>query len=200
MMLSRIAAGAFAILAAVKRLPVAPACMASCVLAIALAFPAHPARAEAKTLPRLIDQNGRAFTFASLRGAPLIVTFIAAHCTDACPLINAQFAQAAQQFAQAHVRAHLLTITLDPEHDSLHDMREVAHRFNADSRMWLVAGGSARDVHAVMRAFGVTAERGRKGYAEVHTTFIYYIDARGNLRKTILASTALSDQIVDLVR
>jgi protein SCO1/2 len=176
-MLSRIRTSAFAILAA-----------------IALALPAQAAR-----MPQLIDQNGHAFTFQTLRGTPLVVTFIAAHCTDACPLINAQFAQAAQHFAQAHVRVRLLTITLDPEHDSLRDMHEIAKRFGADPRTWIVADGSKAAVHAVMAAFGVTAQRGRKGYADVHTTFVYFIDAKGNLRKTILASTALGEQIVDEV-
>lgn len=177
-MLSRIRASAFAVLAA-----------------IALVQPAQAARA-----PQLIDQNGRAFTFQTLRGTPLIVTFVAAHCTDACPLINAQFAQAAGRFERSHAHVRLLTITLDPEHDSLRDMRDIAHRFNADARTWIVAGGSIRDVHAVMSAFGVVAERGRKGYADVHTTFVYYIDAQGNLRKTVLASTALTDQLVELAR
>lgn len=178
MMLSRIRTSAIAILAAV-----------------ALVIPA-----QAAGLPRLIDQNGRAFTFQNLRGTPLVVTFVAAHCTDACPLINAEFAQAAQRFAQAHVRVKLLTITLDPEHDSLRDMNEIARRFSADPRMWIVAGGSRADVHSIMKAFGVTAQRGRDGYADVHTTFVYFIDARGNLRKTILASTALSQQILSEVR
>ncbi|HET6895313.1 MAG TPA: SCO family protein [Candidatus Baltobacteraceae bacterium] len=177
-MLSRIRASVIAILAAV-----------------ALAHPAHAAG-----LPQLVDQRGHAFTFANLRGTPLIVTFVAAHCTDACPLINAQFAQAAARLAHSHVRARLLTITLDPEHDSLSDMRAIAQRFHADPRRWIVAGGTRANVHSVMAAFGVQAQRGRKGYADVHTTFVYYVDSRGMLRKTILASTALSDQIVDLVR
>jgi protein SCO1/2 len=176
-MLSRIRASAFAILAA-----------------FALAQPAQAAQ------PQLIDQTGHPFTFQTLRGTPLIVTFISAHCTDACPLINAQFAQAAQRFQQSHAHVRLLTITLDPEHDSLRDMRDIAQRFHANPRMWLVAGGSLRNVHSVMSAFGVVAQRGRKGYAEVHTTFVYYIDARGNLRKTMLASTALTDQLVELAR
>lgn len=177
MMLSRIRASALAILAA-----------------IALALPAQAART-----PQLIDQNGHAFTFQTLRGTPLVVTFIAAHCTQACPLVNAQFAQAAQHFAQAHLHVRLLTITLDPEHDSLRDMHEIAQRFGADPRTWIVAGGKKADVHSVMSAFGVTAERGRKGYADVHTTFVYFIDARGKLRKTILASTALGEQIIGQV-
>lgn len=178
MMLSRIRASAIAILAAV-----------------AFAVPAQAAR-----MPQLIDQNGHAFTFQTLRGTPLVVTFVSAHCTDACPLINAEFAQAQRRMAQSHIHVKLLTITLDPEHDSLRDMHDIAQRFGANRKSWIVAGGSRADVHSIMSAFGVTAERGKNGYADMHTTFVYFIDARGNLRKTILASTALSDQIVDEVR
>lgn len=177
-MLSRLRASALAILAA-----------------IALAHPAYAAR-----LPQLIDQNGHAFTFQNLRGTPLIVTFVAAHCTDACPLINAQFSQASHRFTRLRAHVRLLTITLDPEHDSLRDMRDIARRFNADPQRWIVAGGSRRNVHAIMSAFGVTTQRGPDGYADMHTTFVYYIDDRGTLRKTLLASTALTEQLVDLVK
>ena len=44
--------------------------------------------------PKLVDQTGHAFTLGSLRGSPVALTFVSAHCTDACPLINAQFARA----------------------------------------------------------------------------------------------------------
>jgi protein SCO1/2 len=165
------------------------------LVAIALAPPVQAAHPAVK-LPPLIDQNGRAFTFTALRGTPLIVTFVSAHCTDACPLVNAQFAQASQHLARAHAHVRLLTITLDPEHDSLRDMRDIARRFGADPRVWIVAGGSRANVHAVMSAFGVLAQRGRKGYADVHTTFVYFVDANGRLSKTVLASSVLTDQIV----
>jgi protein SCO1 len=149
--------------------------------------------------PRLIDQSGHAFTLASLRGEPLVVTFVSAHCTDACPLIDAQFADAARRFAQAHLAARLLTITLDPEHDSLATMRALARRFEADRRYWLVAGGAQSDVHRIMRAFGVVSTEGKRGYADHHTTFVYVFDKSGDFVKTMLASTDLSDAIVDEV-
>ena len=149
---------------------------------------------------RLIDQNGRAFSFASLHGKPLIVTFVAAHCTDACPLVNAQFQQADQLFVARRMDVRLLTITLDPENDPPAVMRDLARRFSADPRRWIVASGSVRDVHAVMDAFGVQAQRGRGGYADVHTTFVYVFDKRGTLRKTMLASTMLGAQLADELR
>ncbi len=131
----------------------------------------------------------------SLRGTPLIVTFVAAHCTDACPLVNAQFARAARWLTAEHRNVRLVTITLDPENDPPRVMRALAQTFQADPRRWIVAGGSVPNVHRVMREFGVMTRRGRKGYAEEHTTFVYFVDPRGVVRKIILASTNLGAQL-----
>lgn len=144
----------------------------------------------------LVDQDGRAFTLASLRGRPIVVTFVAAHCADACPLINAQFARAQTLLRERHVDARLLTITLDPEHDSFADMRGIARTFSAERSRWIVASGNVSRVHALMRAFGVTAERGARGYADVHSTYIYLLDRHARLYATKLASTDLADQIL----
>jgi protein SCO1 len=150
--------------------------------------------------PRLIDQTGHAFTLGALRGTPLIVTFVSAHCTDACPLINAQFADAARQVQRRRIAARLLTITLDPEHDTPATMRALAKRFEANPRYWLLASGSLDDVHQIMRAFGVVAVQGERGYRDQHTTFVYVFNAGGNFVRTMLASTDLSAAIVDAVR
>jgi protein SCO1/2 len=171
----------------------------------AVFLPGHAPRATSPALPAaiaparatLIDQRGRSFTIASLRGTPLVVTFVSARCTDACPLIDAQFGDAATRLAHAGVAVRLLTITLDPEHDSPHDMRELAKRFEAAPRYWLLAGGSVGNVRAVMRGFGVVSVEGKRGEHDEHTTFVYLLDRGGNLTQTMLASSALSDQLVE---
>ncbi|HEY2476719.1 MAG TPA: SCO family protein [Candidatus Cybelea sp.] len=146
--------------------------------------------------PQLIDQQGHRFALSSLRGKPLAITFIAAHCTDACPLINAQFQHAAEQMRQRHLEGRLLTITLDPEHDSPHDMQALAHRFDADPHYWLVAGGSIKNVHKVMQAFNVISVEGKHGYHDRHSTFVYAFNSAGEYAQTMLASTALDDELV----
>lgn len=156
--------------------------------------------APAAPQPPLIDQRGRSFTLAALQDRPLIVTFVSAHCTDACPLINGQFFDAAQRIERAHLRARLLTITLDPQHDSPKTMRELASRFAPNPNYWLLASGSVRNVEEVMRRFGVLSVEGKRGYRDEHTTFVYMLDAEGRLTQTMLASSALSDDIVAAVR
>jgi protein SCO1/2 len=159
-----------------------------------------PRRAPIASQPHLVDQVGRSFTLSSLRGKPLVVTFVSAHCTDACPLINAQFADAARRIEHARLTARLLTITLDPEHDSLRTMRELAKTFEANPRYWLLAGGSVRNVRAIMRDFGVVSVEGKHGYRDEHTTFVYAFNAAGQLTQTMLASSALADSIIDAAR
>ena len=168
--------------------------------AVVASRPHRAAAAPAAPQPALVDQQRRSFTLASLRGRPLAVTFIAAHCTDACPLINAQFSTAARELAREHVPARLLTITLDPEHDSPATMRDLAQRFDADPRHWLLASGAIANVHRIMRAFGVISVEGQHGYHDRHTTFVYLFDSDGKLVQTMLASTALTDALLDAFR
>jgi len=177
--------------------------MAVALAAIAtLALPAQSKR-EAQVRPheaQLIDQRGHIFTLSQLRETPLVVTFISAHCKDICPLINAQTASTVRDAQDLHLGVRFLTITLDPEHDSPADMRKIAKIFGADPRWWIVAGGSRNDVHAIMQAFHVTAQQGREGYADVHTTFVYLVDKHGVIRKTMLASNDLDHQVIAAVR
>ncbi len=165
------------------------------MLAFIAALLVAPA-AAAPAMPQLVDQTGRTFTLRSLEGRPLIVTFVSAHCSDACPLVNAEFSQAASEIARQSLSTRLLTITLDPQHDPPNVMRALAQRFSANPRYWLVASGHTPDVDDILNAFGVIAKPGKSGYREAHTTFVYVFDARGTLTKTLLASNNLTSDIL----
>jgi protein SCO1/2 len=171
---------------------------AAIALAI-VAFTLLPVAIKARDL-QLVDQREHSFTLADLKGAPLVVTFVSAHCYDVCPLINAQIAAAVSQAEHTHLKVRFLTVTLDPERDSAHDLRALANSFAADPQRWIVAGGKPGDVHGVMRAFHVTTQRGPDGYADAHTTLVYLVDSQGTLRTTMLASTDLSDRIIRTLR
>jgi len=160
----------------------------------------HGVAGTTQPQPQLIDQDGRHFTLASLQGTPLVVTFIAAHCKDVCPLVNEQTATAVARAQAERLPVRFVTISLDPENDTPRDMRVLAHTFNANSKLWILATGTPRDIHAIMRRFHVIAERGADGYADEHTTFVYLLDASGQIRSTMLASTNMPDQELNAIR
>ncbi len=163
---------------------------AAVICAAALAVSAN---ARATSL-HLTDQTGRQFSVSSLQ-KPAIVTFVSMHCADVCPIINGQFALLQQRIASSKLNVSLVTVTLDPEKDTLLDMRRTAQQFRADPRLWKFVGGDPHEIHALMRRFAVSAVRGKRGYADQHTTFVYLLDRRGNLRRTMLASTNLTSAV-----
>lgn len=149
----------------------------------------------------LYDQTKKSFTLDALRGTPVVLTFVSAHCVDACPLINAQFEAMQSQMRKTHLAVRLVTLTLDPEHDRWTDMKKIAVTFGADSHYWIVGSGTSSQMHALMHRFNVVAQRGARGYDDLHTTYVYLIDRRGHLVKTMLASTNLpADLFAELQR
>jgi hypothetical protein len=51
-----------------------------------------------------------------------------------------------------------------------------------------------------MRRFNVISVEGERGYRDSHTTFVYIINSSGALEQTLLASTALDDDVIDALR
>src|SRR5665213_993702 len=103
-------------------------------LAVLCAALARGAQAADPTHVALVDQTGARFTFADLRGGPVIVTFVATRCSDACPIADSIFAR----LAQRNLRARLVTITLDPRYDTPFVMAHYARELGADRRRWII--------------------------------------------------------------
>lgn len=112
----------------------------------------------------LIDQDGKKLTSAEWRGHATVVTFIFTRCPmpEFCPLISAKFkrlqdATAADARLKESVR--LVSITLDPEHDTPAVLREYALAKGADFARWRFATGTPEQVAAFTRAFAVHTEQ-----------------------------------------
>jgi protein SCO1 len=149
---------------------------------------------DPRTIP-LVDQSGHTFTLWDLAGKPVIITFVASRCTDACPIANAAFAQTYRQLRRDHLSARLLTITLDPVYDTPAVMAHVARHFGVPRDAWRFASGRPADVRQLMQVLGVATEPDAHGIPESHTSFIYILDRNVLLTRTLLLSTALTQEI-----
>jgi protein SCO1/2 len=167
-----------------------------------LAFLPHPAVAaghDALRIP-LVDQLGAPFSLGALHGEPVVVTFVATRCTDACPIANEMFSRLDERLRKEHVRARLVTVTLDPAFDTPFVMARFGREFRADPRTWELATGKVSDVRALMAAFGVVAPADAGGVPDSHTSFVYVLDGRGHLARTLLLSTNIVDETAKLLR
>jgi len=108
----------------------------------------------------LIDDEARPVRLREvLGGEPVMVNFIFTTCQAICPVMSRIFARVPRELGADAEKVRLVSITIDPEHDTPSRLREYARRFGAGDR-WRFLTGSAQDIEAVERAFD--AYRGDK--------------------------------------
>jgi protein SCO1/2 len=128
----------------------------------------------------LTDQTGRAVRLSQFSGEPVAVTFLYTRCpiATACPMTTARFSKLDAMLKEKGF-GQLLTITVDPEHDTPKVLAEYAKGAGADPKRWRFLTGDPRAVADVAERFGVLyyPDRGQI----VHAQAVAVLDPQGKL-------------------
>ena len=106
----------------------------------------------------LVDQDGRSFTLASLRGKTVVLTFIYTRCPlpEFCPLMTERFKQLYPELkARLGERAHLLSVSFDTDYDTPEVLRAYARQKGIQTDIWTLASGSPEEVGRLASLFQV---------------------------------------------
>ncbi|MGZ4481641.1 MAG: SCO family protein [Gaiellales bacterium] len=125
----------------------------------------------------LRDQNGRMVSLRSLRGRPVLLTFLDSLCTQLCPVEGRQLADV--QRALGARAPQLVVVSVDPPGDTPASER----RFAAEQRWrapWRWLSGTPSRLRAIWHAYGI--EVIPKTHDIAHSAVLYLIDARGDER------------------
>lgn len=95
----------------------------------------------------LTERSGRRVTRDDLRGLVWIADFIYTECRETCPTQSLEFAQLQREFAGA-AELRLVSITVDPAHDTPAVLRRYAERYGAADRWWFLTGDK-RDIYCL---------------------------------------------------
>lgn len=87
----------------------------------------------------LTERSGRLVGRDDLAGHVAVIDFIYTECTETCPTQSLQFAQLQRDFANA-TDLRLVSITVDPTHDTPEVLRKYADRYVATDRWWFLTG------------------------------------------------------------
>jgi protein SCO1/2 len=109
----------------------------------------------------LVDHEGRATSLREVvdTDLPVLVNFIFTSCTTVCPIMTTGFAQFSERLGPDRSRVRLVSISIDPETDTVERLRAYAARHRAGPS-WQFLTGDATAAEAAQRAFG--AYRGDK--------------------------------------
>jgi len=104
----------------------------------------------------LVDEFGKAVALRNLLigDHPVAVNFIFTTCTTICPVMTATFAQMRRELGSEADRIQLVSITIDPEHDTPSVLAEYAEKFDAKTANWRFLTGKSADIEHVLRTFG----------------------------------------------
>lgn len=109
----------------------------------------------------LTNQDGGRVSLRTLLAGPrpVMLNYIYTSCTTICPVLSASFAQTQKALGKEARDVRMVSISIDPEHDTPARLRDYAQRFEAGEG-WELLTGSLADIVAVQKAFD--AYRGNK--------------------------------------
>jgi protein SCO1 len=134
----------------------------------------------------LVDQRGETRTAADLAGAPWIAGFIFTRCAGVCPRMTAQMATLQTKVPTG---TRLVSITVDPTHDTPEVLARYAQDFAAGPD-WLFLTGTRADLYRLavdgfkLEAMEVPKDQQKDGGDGpfLHSSKLALVDARGGVR------------------
>jgi len=159
----------------------------------------------------LTDQTGASFASSSLAGKVTVLDFIYTRCTNACPLLSATFQQAQRKLVDDKLlgsRVTLVSLSVDPQHDTPPVLAEYAQQFKADPTGWKFLTGDWDQVYDVVTGLKVAAHPPRPavdapapgGTELTHSTRIVVIDPHQQVRAYLEGQDASADDVVNAAK
>lgn len=139
----------------------------------------------------LTDHNGQPFQLGSFRGKVVLVFFGFSNCVVECPATLAIIRQALETVGDTSKDVVVVMVSTDTTNDTPQSMQEFMGRFNP---AFLGLLGTPDELAKAWQDYGIVVLDG----GETHSSFIYVVDKKGNLRETISPDTSSDDIASDL--
>ena len=147
----------------------------------------------------LTERSGKTITNKDLAGHPWVAAFVFTRCASSCPMICLEFNKLQKKIEGTDVK--LVSISVDPKHDTVEVLRKYADNFSADPERWYFLTGSQEDIYGlVTRGFNQYAkemfgEERKPGYEVAHTNRVVLVNA-----ENIPVASFLATRAADMVR
>jgi protein SCO1/2 len=132
----------------------------------------------------LIDQNGKAFTDADLKGKWQLVFFGYTHCPDVCPTALNDLSLALDQLGAKEKEVGIVFISVDPERDTPAVLKSYVESFGGPIEALTGPPAAVAKAAQNYRVFYAKHPRADGGYDMDHSALIYIMDPQGRFTAT----------------
>lgn len=125
----------------------------------------------------LTERSGQAFQVAAMKDKITILNFFFTTCPGPCPRMNARVAELYRGFSTSD-KVQFVSITVDPDRDSLQTLRAYAAKMGVTDNRWLFLRGPGDEIHRISeKIFMLGGE-----LPSMHSTKLILIDADLQIR------------------
>jgi len=93
------------------------------------------------------NQLGKKVSLNDLKGKILVVDFFFSRCPSICPGLAISMKRLQDSFKKNDSIVHFISVSVDPEHDSVPQLRKFADRYNANHDSWWFVTGDKKDIY-----------------------------------------------------
>ena len=138
----------------------------------------------------LIDQNGKAFSEADLKGKWHLVFFGYTHCPDTCPTTLNELSLALDKLTkEERADVRIVLISVDPERDTPEVLKSYIESFDAPVVALTGTADEVKQAAKHYRVYYAKHPRSDGGYDMDHSAIIYVMDPQGRFTATFTPDT-----------
>lgn len=127
----------------------------------------------------MTNQLGETVTLDSLKGKIIVINFFFSRCPSICPGLARSMHKLQESFARKGKEdiVHFLSISVDPEYDSVANIRKFANRFtNNHDTWWFVTGNKAEIYQFALNELKASIADTQVDTAFIHTENFFLLD------------------------
>lgn len=154
----------------------------------------------------LVSHEGAPFGPEDVQGKVVVLDFIFTRCPDVCPLMTSQMVALQRALPERPFggpELHLLSVSVDPTHDTPPVLQAYAQKYGADTDHWTFLTGSQADVNAMSEGLAQALVTRPTDGAEVpditHSQRMLLLDPAGHVRGFFPTDEAGLDALVQAI-
>lgn len=149
-----------------------------------------------------INQDGKKITRDDMLGHVYVTDFFFATCPSICPKMTTNISYLQEKFKD-NVNLRYLSITVNPEHDSVSVLKEYAKKVHADTKSWDFVTGNVDSIYSVaFNGFFVSTQRDSiapGGF--LHSGMLILVDKNAHIRGYFDGTThkEIKEKLIDAI-
>lgn len=101
---------------------------------------------KVKSIP-FVNQLGKTVSFDDLKGKIIVIDFFFTRCPSICPGLARSMKKLQNSFVKNDDIVQFISISIDPEHDSVTQLRKFADRYEVNHDTWWLVTGNKKEIY-----------------------------------------------------